>query len=74
MASNENIDYKDDNIDYNDENDDYEMSAHEKYVRRKLEARLDRKRLKEELEDYEGELEDDFEWIDDNENQNKFTK
>lgn len=62
MVSNNGLDYHGGSVDYND--DDSEVSAHKKDVRRKLEARIDRKRLKEELEDYEGELDDDFNWDD----------
>ncbi|MDA9271852.1 hypothetical protein N9Q05_00495 [bacterium] len=36
--------------------------VHKKRVRRMLEAKIERKRLKEELEDYEGELDDEFDW------------
>jgi phosphopantothenoylcysteine synthetase/decarboxylase len=46
-------------------NDDYEFDGlddHKKEVRRKLEDRIERRRLKLELEDYEGELDDDFDW------------
>ena len=39
-----------------------EVSLHKKRVRRMLEDRLEQKRLKKELEDFEGELEDDFDW------------
>jgi hypothetical protein len=61
MVSNAGVDYSRDNY---KADDDVEVSAHDKDVRRKLEARLERRRLKEELEDYEGELDDDFEWDD----------
>ena len=47
--------------------DDFELediSAHQKEVRRKLEQRLERRRLKQELEDYEGELDQEFDWDD----------
>jgi len=51
------------NSDFNYE-EEYDMAtaAHKIDVRRKLEQRLDRKRLKEELEDYEGEIDDEFDW------------
>ncbi|OGV33662.1 MAG: hypothetical protein A3E88_06665 [Legionellales bacterium RIFCSPHIGHO2_12_FULL_35_11] len=62
MASQAGIDYHGNNMDFNEE--DPELTAHKKDIRRKLEARLDKKRLKEELEDYEGEFDDDFEWAD----------
>jgi hypothetical protein len=47
--------------------DDYELDgidSRKKEVRRKLEERMERNRLKKELEDYEGELDDDFNWDD----------
>ena len=50
-------------------NDHYEFDGlddHKKEVRRKLEDRIERRRLKLELEDYEGELDDDFDWDDHN--------
>lgn len=37
-------------------------SVRQKEVRRKLEERMERRRLKQELEDYEGELDKDFDW------------
>jgi hypothetical protein len=53
------------NFDYNySDEDDVEELANKKRVRRLLEARLERKRLKEELEDYEGELDGEFNWDD----------
>lgn len=33
-----------------------------KHIRQMIESRLERKKLKEELEDYEGELDDEFDW------------
>jgi len=36
--------------------------GHKRHLRKMLEARLEHKRLKEELEDYEGELDDEFDW------------
>lgn len=36
--------------------------AHKKHVRQMLEERLERKRLKEELEYFDGELDADFDW------------
>ncbi|PJD94287.1 MAG: hypothetical protein CK424_00225 [Legionella sp.] len=57
---------QDDNHFYSESTDDYEIGpmdpAHIKEVRRKLDERMERRRLKEELEDYEGELDNDFEW------------
>lgn len=47
------------------EHEDGEELVHRKRVRRMLEEQLERKRLKEELEDYEGELDDEeFDWGD----------
>ena len=49
-----------------DYNDEYDMNSsdlsHRKEVRRRLEERMERRRLKDDLEDYEGELNDDFDW------------
>lgn len=46
--------------------DDFDLdpvdSVRQKEVRRKLEERMERRRLKQELEDYEGELDKDFDW------------
>ena len=42
--------------------DDPDIHAHKKRVRRLLEDRLEQKRLKEELDDYDGESEDAFDW------------
>lgn len=42
--------------------EDAETKHHRKRVRQMLEDRLDRKRLKEELDDFDGILEDEFEW------------
>jgi len=47
---------------YFDDNDDGETLEHKREVKRMLEERLERKRLKDELEDFDGELEDDFDW------------
>lgn len=35
-----------------------------KEIKRKLEERMEKRRLKQELEDYEGELDADFDWDD----------
>ena len=43
---------------------DEDDAAHKREVRKMLEERMERKRLKDELEDFEGELEDDFDWDD----------
>ncbi len=61
---------QDDNYFYSesesDSADDFESGPIDperiKEVRRKLEARMERRRLKAELEDYEGELDNDFDW------------
>ena len=48
-------------------NDDFELDgldSHKRDVRRKIEERMERRRLKNELEDYEGELDEDFDWGD----------
>ncbi len=37
---------------------------HQIEIKRKLDERLEKRRLKEELEDYEGELDADFDWKD----------
>lgn len=42
--------------------EDQNELAHKKHVRQMLEDRLERKRLKEELEYFEGELDADFDW------------
>lgn len=49
---------------YNDlshEDDKHDLS-HRKHVRQMLEKRLEQKRLKEELEFFDGELDDEFDW------------
>lgn len=56
--------------DYNDESSFMNMSSeedsdtvmHKKHVKKMLEQRLERKRLKEELEYFDGELDADFDW------------
>ena len=50
-------------FDFNFE-EDYETLSHKKKIRRRLEDRFDRRSLKHELEDYEGELDDEFDWGD----------
>lgn len=48
---------------YNEqEHDSVDDLIHRKRVRRMLEERIERKRLKEDLEDYEGELDGEFDW------------
>lgn len=47
---------------YSDEADDSEALEHKREVKRMLEERLEQKRLKNELEDFDGELEGDFDW------------
>lgn len=48
-------------VDKSYEEDVNELS-HRKYVRQRLEKRLEQKRLKEELEFFDGELDGDFDW------------
>lgn len=56
--------------DYDDRQNSFDFQSDEnpeelsrkKQIRQMLENRLERKRLKEELEDYEGELDDEFSW------------
>ncbi len=47
---------------YFDDHDDGETLEHKREVKRMLEERLERKRLKDELEDFDGELEGEFDW------------
>lgn len=55
---------------YSDDQNFYDFTVHEyaqaspdkKRVRQMLEDRLDRQRLKEELDDWDGEIEDKFDW------------
>jgi hypothetical protein len=42
--------------------DSHENLAHKKEVRQRLENRLELKRLKDELEYFDGELDDEFDW------------
>lgn len=58
-------DYEDDNVDYvfGEAFESNVDLVKRKQIRRMLDAQLERKRLKQELEDYEGEL-DEFEWDD----------
>lgn len=48
-------------IDMNHDDDIHDLS-HRKHVRKMLEDRLERKRLKEELEYFDGELDGEFDW------------
>ena len=53
----------DDSRSYFDLNhDDKEELSHKKHIRQMLENRLERKRLKEELEYFDGELDGEFDW------------
>jgi len=45
-----------------DDMEDDEALEHKRAIRRTLEERLEKKRLKQELEDFDGELEGDFDW------------
>lgn len=51
---------------FSDFSDDFDLdpddNRRKKEIRRKLEDRMERRRLKQELEDYEGEYGDDFDW------------
>ena len=47
-----------------DDYEDGETLAHKREVKRMLEERLERKRLKSELEDFDGELEGELGWDD----------
>jgi len=47
---------------YFEESDDGQTIEHKREVKRMLEERLEKKRLKEELEDFDGELEGDYDW------------
>lgn len=49
---------------FSDEADDGETLEHKREVKRMLEERLEQKRLKNELEDFDGELEGKFDWDD----------
>jgi hypothetical protein len=44
------------------EKEDSKVTEHKREVRRMLEDKLDQKRLKEELEDFDGELDGEFNW------------
>ena len=48
-------------VDMSHEEDKNELS-HRKHIRQQLESRLERKRLKEELEYFDGELDGEFDW------------
>lgn len=50
------------NWDNPEELDFEDVGRHQKEIRRRLDERMERRRLKKELEDYEGELDDDFDW------------
>ncbi len=54
----------DDSHSYNDmgHEDNKEELSHRRHVRQMLEKRLERKRLKEELEFFDGELDGEFDW------------
>ncbi|MCH9717528.1 MAG: hypothetical protein K0U24_00390 [Gammaproteobacteria bacterium] len=44
------------------EREDSKVTEHKREVKRMLEDKLDKKRLKEELEDFDGELDGEFNW------------
>ena len=52
-------------VKYFDGEESPEALEHKREVKRMIEARLERKRLKDELEDFDGELEDEFDWDND---------
>lgn len=47
-----------------DDEDTEATDSHRREVKRMLEDKLERKRLRDELEDFDGELEGDFDWDD----------
>lgn len=50
------------NSNHHHEKEDSEALIHKRAVRKKLEEKLERKHLKHELEDFDGELENEFDW------------
>jgi hypothetical protein len=46
----------------NFDEEDSEVVEHKREVKRMIEDKLERKRLKDELEDFDGELDDEFDW------------
>ncbi len=44
------------------DDEDSDVTDHKREVKRMLEDKLERKRLKNELEDFDGELEGEFDW------------
>lgn len=48
-------------LDFNHEEEGQSLS-HKRHIRQLLEKKLERKRLKEELEYFDGELDGDFDW------------
>lgn len=63
MGLHKDYDYRDDyNLNDYDHEEDAETRHHRKRVRQMLEERLERKRLKEEIDDIDDLLEDEFDW------------
>ncbi len=63
MGLHKDKDYRDDyNLNEVDRDEDPEVRHHRKRVRQMLEERLERKRLREELDDFDTLFEDEFDW------------
>lgn len=63
MGLHKDYDYKEDyNLNDYDQEEDAETKHHRKRVRQMLEDRLERKRLRDEIDDIDSLLEDEFDW------------
>jgi hypothetical protein len=63
MSLHKDYDYRDDNhLNDFDHEEDTEIRHHRKRVRQMLEEHFERKRLKEEMDDIDSLLEDEFDW------------
>ncbi len=63
MGLHKDNDYRDDySLNDADREEDPESRHHRKRIRQMLEERLERKRLRAELDDYDAMFEDEFEW------------
>lgn len=63
MGLHKDSDHRDDfNLNEVERDEDPEVRHHRKRVRQMLEERLERKRLKEELDDFDSLCEDEFDW------------
>lgn len=63
MGLHKDYDYKEDyNLNDYEKEEDAETRHHRKRVRQMLEDRLERKRLKDEIDDIDSLLEDEFDW------------